>query len=862
MDVLGEILIWSKKRPEWQRDALRRLVSASVLEDGDIDALTEICKNAHGLAEEREKIPLGKEHLPTNSAEAGQVTVQSIYHNRGVNALAEDQTLKFGPELTVVYGDNAAGKSGYTRILKSACRARGAEDILGNVLSGTTPLTPIVSIKYKVGDGGTSQEWAGEGDDESIARVSVFDSHSETVYLTQKTDVAFRPFGLDLFDKLSRACKAVRAKLEHEQRLLGSSSVSTLDVPEGTVVAKLLVGLSSLTDQEKVKSLATLSDDEKRRLVLLEKQLVDLQANDPAKTARELTLCAGRFRTLVKHLKTLDDALSQEAVTTVFDLQEEAQAKRAEANKLREDTFPADLLADTGSDSWGEMWEAARQFSEDGAYPGQPFPVTDKDAHCVLCQQNLEQDAVAKLKQFEAFVVSATEKEFRAAKDKYLRVYKGLDELKVADEATDEAIKEIRIELESLADEVDGSLTVGEERRTAIVKGLQLEEGLPPDLPEYRSIAEEVEILARQLDERVKGLQKDAGEGQKEKITTELQELKARQTLGKHQKQVLDEIERKKKVAAYGLCLDDTKTQGITAKSTAVTKVAVTQQLKKSFKEELESLNFKHVEVELREVGGDLGNLYHKLILTRAPGVELPKVVSEGESRCLSIAAFFAELSTADDPSAILFDDPVSSLDYKWRGSVARRLVKEASKRQVIVFTHDIVFLLILRQCADEQGVDKLDQHVKQLHIGAGVCDEELPWVALSVKKRIGFLKACWQDADKLFREGHQTAYEKEASHIYGLLREAWERGLEEVLLCGVVERYRTGIQTQQIEDIADIAIEDCKAVDIGMTKCSKWLPGHDQAPAAKEDVPAPDELKRDIEALENWIAKIRKRRK
>ena len=45
------------------------------------------------------------------------------------------------------------------------------------------------------------------------------------------------------------------------------------------------------------------------------------------------------------------------------------------------------------------------------------------------------------------------------------------------------------------------------------------------------------------------------------------------------------------------------------------------------------------------------GVLYHKLMLTRAPGVELPKVVSEGEQRCLSIAAFFAELSTADDPS-------------------------------------------------------------------------------------------------------------------------------------------------------------------------------------------------------------------
>ena len=29
------------------------------------------------------------------------------------------------------------------------------------------------------------------------------------------------------------------------------------------------------------------------------------------------------------------------------------------------------------------------------------------------------------------------------------------------------------------------------------------------------------------------------------------------------------------------------------------------------------------------------------------------------------------QLSTADDPSAIVFDDPVSSLDFQWRNAVA-----------------------------------------------------------------------------------------------------------------------------------------------------------------------------------------------
>ena len=264
----------------------------------------------------------------------------------------------------------------------------------------------------------------------------------------------------------------------------------------------------------------------------------------------------------------------------------------------------------------------------------------------------------------------------------------------------------------------------------------------------------------------------------------------------------------------------------------------------------------------LKELGGADGVFYHKLVFTRAPGVDLPKVVSEGEQRCLSIAAFFAELSTADDMSGIVFDDPVSSLDYQWRQAVARRLVQEAKTRQVIVFTHDVVFLLLLKQFAEELAVEQFDQHVRFLSKGAGVCSEELPWVALPIKKKIGHLKNSWQSADKLSRDGHQDAYEKDAKYLYGLLREAWERALEEVLLGGVVERYRPSIQTQQISQIADITANDCKMVETAMTKCSKWLPGHDQAAAARSPVPNPEELKADIEALDNWVTAIRNRRK
>jgi energy-coupling factor transporter ATP-binding protein EcfA2 len=830
----------------------------------DITELTEICKGAHGLAELRDSAPLEDAHLPSANASQGAVALESIFHHRGVNALAESQSLKFGPKLTLVYGDNGAGKTGYIRILKSACRARGQERILGNVVSGTSPLRPAVAIRYKVESAAETREWAGEGEDDFISRVSVFDTQSASVYLTEKTDVAFRPFGLDLFDKLVQACKAIRSRLEAEQRALTASSLGTLaqEVPETTAVARLLKGLTSLTKPEAVSKLAMLSDEEQARLTLLEKSMLDLQANDPAKLAQQLKLQSARIRTLVHHLGLVESLLSDEAVQGAFSANREWQRKQDEAGRLRAATFPDTVLAGTGSDAWKEMWQAARGLSEQHAYPGRPFPVVDDGAHCLLCQQGIDRDAAQRLTQFEAFVISTTERELAERRSLFEGKRRALLQLAVSTDPSVAAVKELRIEQEGIAAAVEAALASLDSRRTSVVGALERNTLPPDDMPAFVAAQAQVAALADQVDERIKTLVGDTGADKKKVMLAEVLELRARNLLAAKEGQVLKEIERKKRVAAYELSLNDTKTTAITQKSSAVTKSIVSQRLKGSFQEELKALEFRHVEVELKEVGGAEGVLYHKLVLMRAPGVDLPKVVSEGEQRCLSIAAFFAELSTADDRSGIVFDDPVSSLDYKWRESVARRLVQEARQRQVIVFTHDVVFLLLIKQYAKDAQLEPLDQHVRQLATGAGVVAEELPWVAMPVKKKIGYLKSQWQTADKLYRDGHQTLYEKDAQYLYGLLREAWERALEEVLLCKVVERYRPGVQTQQVMAIADITEDDCRTLEAAMTKCSRWLPGHDEAAAARAPVPGPDVLKADIEQLEGWIDAINKRRK
>lgn len=865
IDVHREILRWSPSQPGWQRDALRRLVTKGSLTAADIEELTSLCKAAHGLAdgETNEGHPLEQQHLPVRTDDSAAVSLISLTHLRGVNALAPQQTVEFGSGLTIVYGPNAAGKSGYTRILKRACRARGAEEILGNVFNQAAPGRPSATIRFRVGHKERNFAWSDQEDSsEDLGQVSVFDTHCASVYLKEHTDVAFRPLGLDLFDSLSDTCERVRKVLELEQRELENNYPKLPELTEGTAAYKLVSNLTSLTKPEDVERLATLSDPERERLIQIRKQIQDLSGREPKKVAQTLQLRTRSLQALADHLDKVSSLIGDEGIEAIFRAHRTLREAKGAAENLRTQTFLPQLLAGSGSDTWRALWEAARRYSTDEAYPGLAFPVTEDEARCLLCQQDLAKEAAERFRQFEAFVQSNLQQEVDRAASTLRKLRSALELLDVSDDTTLNRLGELRIEEETLAAQIESAFKRAAERQEKAMTALRKDGEVPKNLPPYDNLASQVRKEVRSLQERGNSLLKEEGSATRiGELSGELRELEAREKLGRMLDAVLQEIERKKKLAAYSVCLRDTNTRSITLKSTDVTKRAVTEQLASAFREELQRIGFTHLEIALEPARGVRGALYHRLVLRRAPSADIPRVVSEGEARAVALASFFAELAPATQRSAILFDDPVSSLDHSWRENVARRLATAARRRQVIVFTHDIVFVLALTGEAERAGAELCHQYIRNEAAGAGVLSPELPWVAMKVKGRIGVLRSKVQAAGKLHHTASRGDYEREAVLIYGMLREAWERGLEEVLLGGVVERYRPSIQTQQVGQLADITEEDCRILFEAMAKCSRWLPGHDQAPAENVSVPGPDDLGADVETLAEWVSRIHKRR-
>jgi hypothetical protein len=227
--VLVSLIKWSEECPDWQRDALRRLCNAPDLDDVDEDELLAICK---GDAAGR---PLDASHVKAVSAGNPVLTLRHVRDVKHVNALAEDEKLTFTRSgLTVVYGDNGSGKSGYARILKQMCRARlgnRSEAILANIYEAN-PGTPTATVDFSVNNQNASSTWvSGSPADPALSAVSVFDSRTASVHVDVVNDVAYTPFPLRILGQLAKMCQDLRAKLEDNVRIIEAQTPLAISRP-------------------------------------------------------------------------------------------------------------------------------------------------------------------------------------------------------------------------------------------------------------------------------------------------------------------------------------------------------------------------------------------------------------------------------------------------------------------------------------------------------------------------------------------------------------------------------------------------------------------------------------------------------
>ena len=780
------IFNWSEKLPAWQRGLMRLLC------DGPLDeaARAQVLAVLRGDPDARELPPLELADLPADEGAYGTVELREIRNLQNVNSLAGDQALGFGPGLNIVFGENGAGKSGYGRLARRVCRAAEPGEVLHDVFDPGKAEAPQTAEFVLAVDGAERVVEVDLADepDRILSAMTAFDASCAEFCITKSNTIEHTPRPLRLLKELVEAQDRLAEDLAEQIDALrdGLPELPELDAPEAAaLLARVEAGEAA---REEVEAAARLSEAELAELHDLEKAEATIAAHQSLELETAARKRAAAVERLAAQLEEAWGQLDDEALEEIAELRARLSRASAAVDQVAADAFADQPQPGTGGDAWREMWEAARRFVEAGEGI---FPDEAEDATCPLCQQDLEAEARERMRRFEAFVSGNLREQVRlvdAALTEHLERLPDLGELshtaEVAVAAAGEQLREpADAALKSLAD------------RLAIVIGQS-----DPSLGHALDLKPLRDYAAVQIAE-AEGLAVLRDEEERARIEARLIELRARRAIAERLGDVLAHLDALAGIAAREEARRALSTQAISHRIRELSRLALTDRLKEALAQEIVEIDPIADRVELK-ASASKGKPAVQFKL-RAEGREkVGKVLSTGEQTALATAFFLAELRVSNERSAIILDDPVSSLDHQRREHVATRLVEEAARRQVVVLTHDLVFVYYLQEKAEELGVELHGQALERAYHSVGVVASELPWEVKSPMDRAKALRHELKAKLIPLFKGNDPLYEAEAQRWRLELRKAYERMIEINVLGGTIERQARNIRVRNLHKV------------------------------------------------------------
>jgi AAA domain len=780
------IFNWSEKLPGWQRGLMRLLCDGPLDQAGRARVLAVLLGEPDAI----ELPPLELADLPADEGAYGTVELREIRNLQNINSLASDQALGFGPGLNIVFGENGAGKSGYGRLARRVCRAAEPGEVLHDVFDPGKAEAPQTA-EFAIAIDGEEQLVEVDLSAEPprvLSAITAFDASCAEFCVSRSNTIEHTPRPLRLLKELVEAQGELAEELAEQIDALRDAlpELPELDDPgAAALLARVEAGEAA---REEVEAFARLTEEELGELRELEKA----EATIASDRSRELEMAARKRAAAVERLALqLEDAwdrLDDEALEEIAELRTRLARASAAVDQVAAEAFADQPQPGTGGEAWREMWEAARRFVEaaEGA-----FPDGGDDATCPLCQQDLEAAARERMQRFEAFVSGNLREQVRlvdAALTEHLEALPDLGELAHTAEVAVAAAGE---DLQGPADAALQTLA----DRLAIVTGRSepsLDAGL--DLKPLR------DYVAVQVAE-AEGFAVLRNERDRDRIEARLRELRARQAVAAAREDVVAYIESLEAIAAREEARRALSTASISHRIRELSRLAITDRLKEALEQEIGELDPIANRVELKASARE-GKPAVQFKL-RAEGREkVGKVLSTGEQTALATAFFLAELRVSNERSAILLDDPVSSLDHQRREHIATRLVEEAAKRQVVVLTHDLVFVYYLQEKAEELGVELHGQALERRYHDVGVVSADLPWEARSPMARAKALRHELKIRLNPLYKGNDPLYEAEAQRWKLELRKAYERMIEVYVLGNTVERQVRSIRVHNLHRV------------------------------------------------------------
>ncbi|NKA36475.1 hypothetical protein GO283_04397 [Ralstonia solanacearum] len=626
----------------------------------------------------------------------------------------------------------------------------------------------------------------------------------------------------------------------------------------GTKAAIFWAAIKSTTSQAAVDTACawtTADADERLRIE------TSLKQQDISGRLKELERQKRLLTQLEAEVRSLRDALSDDKLREVLNSRRDAAEKRKAASDDAERVFSNAPLDGVGKQSWRLMWDQARQYSEELAYPERFFPaVDDGEDKCVLCQQLLDDAARSRLSSFEAYVKGGLETSAKTAEKLHDALIKALPILPSADKwRLDVGL--VKIE----AADADSLLKSIQARRAAAETAVVV-----ADVPSvsWVQLDDGIEVIKASLIKEGATLIELQKDGKKTEHEKALKELRAREWLTQQKGALEAEIVRRGVIHSMDEAIRLAGTNSLTRKKNDLMNEELAKGYQERFFSEISALGGKRLLVSPEPLQEGKGRISFALTLRDTKqNAAAHAVLSEGESRIVALAAFLADITGSGHATPFVFDDPISSLDQEFEERVADRLVELSRTRQVIVFTHRLSLLALLEDALDKAsknaatigGLSPSRAFISLRRLGplVGVVD------TLDVRREKpdkGFAKLRDHRLPILRKllDAGDVGYDTEMKAACGDFRILVERSVEKVMLSGLIERFRRSVQTQQIRSLAKITPDDCMLIDQMMTKYSRFE--HSQSDEVDANLPGVDELAGDLKLMIDWVSDFDKR--
>jgi hypothetical protein len=141
---------WANLKDEWTRRIVH-LVLASGKQPSEADVANVYQLFLQEKRLEPRTIPV-EEPIANTAAVAERedaLVLTELSDVVGVNAIVRGSAIEFNKGLTILFGENGTGKTGYARILKLMANSRKAENILADINNPQAPGSPSAHLNYQ-----------------------------------------------------------------------------------------------------------------------------------------------------------------------------------------------------------------------------------------------------------------------------------------------------------------------------------------------------------------------------------------------------------------------------------------------------------------------------------------------------------------------------------------------------------------------------------------------------------------------------------------------------------------------------------------------------------------------------------------